>query len=103
MSVNCTICTHLNTVSSASTPGVSRQRKGKTQKNTVQMRHSCTISGRKPPQEPCASASSPSPSLMKRGLGGDAPDNCDNRYKFVQVLPYGCAYISPATNYNMRS
>ncbi len=39
-------------------------------KNMTHMHHSCTISGRKPPQEPCASTPSPSPSLMERGLGG---------------------------------
>ena len=55
----------------------------KKQKNTAQTRHNCAISGRKPPQEPCASTSSPSPSKMERGLGGEARDNCDNRYKFV--------------------
>src|SRR5229473_7984530 len=42
------------------------------------MHHSCTISGRQQPQEPCASTSSPSPSLMERGPGGEARYN---RYK----------------------
>ncbi len=56
---------------------------GKNSKNTAQTRHSCTLSGRKQPQVPFASASSPSPgSKMERGLGGEAHrDKCDNRYK----------------------
>src|SRR5258708_12372097 len=77
VSVICTSCTPLNTVSAVSTSGFNRIRKGKNQKNTAQMRHSCALSGRKPPQEPCASTSSPSPSLMERGLGGEARHNCD--------------------------
>ena len=77
VSVICTSCTPLNTVSAVSTSGFNRVRKGKNQKNTAQMRHSCALSGRKPPQEPCASTSSPSPSKMERGLGGEARDNCD--------------------------
>ena len=36
------------------------------------MHHICTISGRKQPQEPCASTSAPSPSKMERGPGGEA-------------------------------
>jgi hypothetical protein len=53
-------------------------------KNMAQMHHICTISGRKQPQEPFASTSTPSPSKMERGPGGEARykcDNCDNRYK----------------------
>src|SRR5260370_39042089 len=74
VSVICTSCTPLNTVSAVSTSGFNRLRKGKNQKNTAQMRHSCALSGRKPPQKPCASTSSPSPSKMERGLGGEALD-----------------------------
>jgi hypothetical protein len=48
------------------------QRARKNPKNTAQTRHSCTLSGRKQPQVPFASASSPSPSLMERGPGGEA-------------------------------
>src|SRR5260221_6223674 len=79
------ICTPLNTVSSGSTPGVNRQSKGKTPQNTAHMHHICTLSGRKQPQEPCASTSSPSPSQMERGPGGEARDNpaCTDR----RVLP----------------
>src|SRR6266849_2725292 len=81
----CSICTPLNTASSASTPGVNRQNKGKTPKNMTHMHHICTLSGRKPPQEPCASTSSPSPSKMERGPGGEACDKpaCKDR----RVLP----------------
>src|SRR5215471_12050475 len=49
-SVICTNCTPLNTASSGSTPGFNRGRKGKNQKNTVHMHHSCTLSGRKHPE-----------------------------------------------------
>jgi hypothetical protein len=51
LSVICILCTPLNAVSAASTPGVSGQSKGKIQKFTAQMRHSCTISGRKQPEK----------------------------------------------------
>jgi hypothetical protein len=50
LSVICTNCTPLNTVSAGSSiPGVNRVRKGKekNQKNTAQMRHSCALSGLK--------------------------------------------------------
>src|SRR5258708_22311591 len=88
VSVICTSCTPLNTVSAVSTSGFNRIRKGKNQKNTAQMRHSCALSGRKPPQEPCASTSSPSPSLMERGPGGEACNNCDKpACKDRRVLP----------------
>jgi hypothetical protein len=62
LSMICTICTPLNTAST----GKEREKP----KNAVQMRHSCTLSGREQPQEPFASTSSPSPSKMERGLGG---------------------------------
>src|SRR5215470_18081641 len=48
-SVICTHCTPLNTLSSGPTPGASRQSKGKIQKFTAQMRHTCTISSLHPP------------------------------------------------------
>src|SRR5260221_13705474 len=48
-------------------------KQGKTPKNTAHMHHICTLSGRKPPQEPCASTSPPSPSKMERGRGPRQP------------------------------
>ncbi len=86
----------LKTVSSGSTPGVNRQKREKPKKirckcTTVarysipyrflcnaatrrrymmQTHHSCALSGRKPPQEPFAGTSTPSPSKMERGPGG---------------------------------
>jgi hypothetical protein len=70
LSMICTICTPLNTAST----GKEREKP----KNRAQMRHSCTLSGREQPQEPFASTSSPSPSLMEKRLGGEARHNCDN-------------------------
>src|SRR5215469_18037887 len=45
-----THCTPLDTLLAGSTPGLSRQKRGKIKKIWCKMHHSCTISGRKPPQ-----------------------------------------------------
>src|SRR5216683_4352961 len=66
------------------------------------MHHSCTISGRQQPQEPCASTSSPSPSLMERGLGGEARYN---RYKpaWKDTGTQKIAKIMPVQTINAKS
>src|SRR5215467_7459140 len=71
-SVICTDCTPLNTVSAGSTPGLNRVRKEKNQIFTTQMRHSCTLSGRKQPQTLIRSTSSASPPGVEKD-GGRRP------------------------------
>jgi len=50
-------------------------KKGKNQKNTAQMRHSCALSGRKQPQALIRQHLFPLSILMERGPGGEARRN----------------------------
>ena len=64
----------MNTASAGSTPGASRQGTGKTQKIRRKRATVARYLAASRLRRPFASTSSPSPSLMERGLGGEARD-----------------------------